>query len=189
MTMKKHLYYLLTITWIFSVSSLKSQTEYGETFKSRIYVGSTFALNLGSYTSLDISPMAGYNFNRYLSAGVGFSYIFYSIRYPSFSQRASFYGTRVFGRAVPFPDALPGLFVHTEAESINNEQYTQVSNAVVLKRVWTPAYFLGAGFRQKVGNNSYFTISLLFNLADDGIKPTVYSNIIVYRIGFIVGLF
>jgi hypothetical protein len=189
--MKKHLFYLLSAACVLSISDLKSQTEFGETFKSRLYVGSNFALNLGSFTSLDISPMVGYNFNRYVSAGIGTSYIFYSIRYPNFSQRASFYGGRVFGRLLPFPDALPGLFVHAEAETINNEQYTQdpSSNAVVLRRVWTPAYFLGGGFRQKVGNNSYFTISLLFNLADDGLKPTIYPNIIVYRVGFIVGLF
>ena len=189
--MKKLLFYLFTCISLFSVSTLSGQTEFGETFKSRIYVGTSFALNLGSFTSLDISPMAGYNFTRYVSAGVGFSYIFYSVRYPTYSQRATFYGGRVFGRLVPFPDALPGLFVHAEAESINNEQYAEdpFSSVIVLKRVWTPAVFIGGGFRQKIGNNAYFTISLLLNVADDGKKPTIYSNIIIYRLGFIVGLY
>jgi hypothetical protein len=174
---------------------MKAQTEYGETFKSRIYVGGSFALGLGNVTSIDISPMAGYNFNRYLSAGAGITYMFYSYNDPfgnSADYRTSFYGARVFARAVPLPDLLRGLFLHAEYESINNERLAEAfpNGPLQLQRTWTPAVLIGPGFRSQMGANSFFTLSLYYNVLDDGTMATsIYSGPIIYRVGFIFGLY
>jgi long-subunit fatty acid transport protein len=57
-----------------------AQTEYGETLKSRLYVGGNFGLGFGTLTSIDVSPMIGYNINRHFSGGVGATYMYYSYR-------------------------------------------------------------------------------------------------------------
>jgi len=175
-----------------SFSSLSGQTEYGETLKSRLYLGGTFSLQFGTITNFDVSPMIGYNINRYFSAGVGATYMFYSYRDQFQSYKSHFYGGRVFGRIVPLPQFLPGFFLHTEYETINNERYAQETpnSPYVLTRVWTPAFLAGIGFRQKAGENSYFTINLLYNISDDGTyQGTIYQNVIIPRIGFIYGFY
>lgn len=172
-----------------TTSQLYSQTDYGETLKSRLYVGGTFGLGFGTYTNIDLSPMIGYNINRHLSGGVGATYMFYSYRYGSESIRGNFYGGRVFTRIAPLPDQLPGLFIHGEYESINNERYVP-SNIFSLTRAWTPAVLIGAGFKQQAGTNSFFTVSVLFNALDDGTQEsTIYGGPLIYRVGFIFGLY
>jgi long-subunit fatty acid transport protein len=172
--------------------SANAQTNYGEDFKSRLYVGGTFGLGLGTVTNIDLSPMIGYNINDYFSGGVGMTYMFYSYNQPGQDVRTSFYGGRLFLRAVPLPQTLPGLYLHAEIENINNERYIAdpVSGFYNLQRAWTPGILVGPGFRQQAGSNSYFTIGLYYNLLDDGTaESSIYNGPIVYRIGFIFGLY
>lgn len=169
-----------------------SQTEYGETLKSRLYVGGTFGLGIGTVTNIDISPMVGFNINRHFSAGLGTTYMFYSYRYGSINYSSHFYGGRVFGRIVPLPDQLPSIFLHGEYETINNEREIQedFNSPYILKRTWTPALLIGAGFKQQAGNNSFFTATILYNAIDDGTSAnTIYGGPLVYRVGFIFGLY
>lgn len=191
--MKKYLKIGLVILAICSTTShLFAQTEYGESLKSRLFFGGTFGLGLGTVTNIDLSPMAGYNINRYFSGGLGITYMFYSFNQPGQDYRTSFYGTRLFARAVPLPDLFPGIFVHAEYELMNNERFVQEDpfGPVVLKRAWTPAILVGPGYRSNIGTNSFFTLSLYFNLMDDGTpQSSIYGGPIVYRIGFIFGLY
>ena len=168
-----------------------AQTEFGETFKSRLYVGGNFGLGFGTFTSIDVSPMVGYNINRHFSGGFGATYIFYSERtLNGKSERSSFYGGRIFGRIVPLPDILPNIFLHGEIESIS--RLIEVENsmgAFEYKRTWTPAIPVGAGFRQMAGENSFFTVTVLWNLLDDGTQASsIYGGPLLYRVGFIFGL-
>ena len=181
----------LICTFLFSLNT-QAQTEYGETIKSKLFVGSTFSLGFGTYTNVDISPMIGYNINRYFSAGLGATYMFYSYNNGAERIQGNFYGGRIFSRIMPLPDLLPGIFLHGEMESINNERYIAINPNTfpVLTRTWTPAVLVGAGFRQKAGNNSYFTVSILYNLSDDGTSAsTIYNGPLIYRVGFILGLY
>ena len=183
---------LLFISLSFFGKIAHSQTDYGDTFKSHLYVGGTFGLGFGTNTNIDVSPLVGYNINRHFSAGLGMTYMFYAYRMGTESYRGHFYGGRVFTRILPLPDQLPGLFLHAELESINNERYIQkyVNSPFVLDRVWTPALLVGAGFKQQAGNNSYFTISILYNVLGDGtITSSIYGGPLIPRIGFIYGLY
>jgi hypothetical protein len=171
---------------LINLQQTNAQTEFGETPKSKIFIGSTFRLGISNFGSLiELSPYVGYNINSYFSAGLGPSYTFYSERYAGQSYRTHYYGARGFIRILPAPERLPGLFLAAELESINNE-----TSIFAQTRSWTPAYLVGAGFRQKTGNNSYFTVSLLFNLADDGTaESTIYGGPLVYRVGYMFGLY
>jgi hypothetical protein len=174
-----------------SQSTLSGQTEYGETFASRLYFGGNFGLGFGTFTSIDISPLVGYNFNRVFSAGIGGTYMYYQYRFGNDSERASFYGARVFARAVPLPEILPNIFLHGEYESINNERWVEgpIGN-FVFKRTWTPALPLGLGLRQQAGENSFFTVMVLWNMLDDGTQASsIYGGPLIYRVGLIVGLY
>ena len=181
----------LFFTFLYSLNT-QAQTEYGETLKSKLYLGATFGLGFGTYTNIDVSPMIGYNINRHFSAGLGMTYMYYSYRYGNERIQGNFYGGRIFTRILPLPDLMPGIFLHGELESINNERYITVNPALnpVLARVWTPALLVGAGFRQKAGNNSYFTVSLLYNTSYNGTaESSIYSGPLIYRVGFILGLY
>jgi long-subunit fatty acid transport protein len=176
---------------IFLPFGTQAQTEYGETFVSRLYVGGNFGLGFGSLTSIDVSPMIGYNINRHFSGGVGATYMYYSYRnYTGESERASFYGGRIFGRIVPLPDMFPNIFLHGEFESINNERWVKNDlGAYEFKRTWTPAVPIGAGFKQMAGENSFFSITVLWNILDDGTQASsIYGGPLLYRVGFIFGL-
>jgi len=169
-----------------------SQTEFGETFKSRIYVGGNFSLGIGTITLIEVSPLAGYNITRTLSAGIGTTYMFYSYRDPFQSYRTSFYGGRIFSRFVPLPDALPAFFLHGEIESLSAERLetNPITGIFELKRRFVPAYMAGIGIRQPAGQNSFFTLTLLYNFADDGtFGSTIYPSPFQLRVGYIFGLY
>jgi hypothetical protein len=191
--MKTKYFVLLIFSTILCGKTVKGQTEFGETPKSKIFIGSTFRLGISNFGSLiELSPYVGYNLNRYFSAGVGPSYTFYSERYLGQSYRTHYYGVRGFIRILPAPERLPGLFLASEIETISNEYFYQdpINFDVIKGRRWTPAYLVGAGFRQKTGNNSYFTVSILYNLADNGsLESTIYGGPLVYRVGFMFGLY
>jgi hypothetical protein len=86
---------------------------------------------------------------------------------------------------------MPNIFLHGEIESISRRR--EVENALgafELKRVWTPAIPVGAGFRQMAGENSFFSITVLWNLLDDGTQASsIYGGPLLYRVGFIFGLY
>ena len=178
---------------LLNLQQINAQTEFGETPKSKMFTGSTVRLGISTLGSLiELSPYVGYNINSFLAAGVGPSYTFYSVR--NFGQifRTHYYGARGFFRILPAPERLPGLFLSAEIETLSNEYFYQdpLTFEVTQARRWTPAYLVGAGFRQKTGNNSYFTISLLFNFADDGtFESTIYGGPLVYRVGYMFGLY
>jgi hypothetical protein len=185
--------YLVVCLLLFGLQSkLSAQTEFGETVASRIYVGGNFGLGFGTFTSIDISPLVGYNFNRVFSAGIGGTYMYYQYRLSAgSSERASFYGARLFARAVPLPEILPNIFLHGEYESINNERWVEgpIGN-FEFKRTWTPAVPVGVGLRQPAGQNSFFTVMVLWNILDDGTQASsVYGGPLIYRVGLIVGLY
>lgn len=184
--MKIKLISLIIAVLSLSIGQLTAQTEFGETPKSKIFIGSTFRLGISNFGSLiELSPYVGYNINSFLAAGVGPSYTFNSVRNFGQTFRTHLYGARGFLRILPAPERLPGLFVAAEIETINHKPFINLST-----RQWTPAYLIGAGFRQKTGDNSYFTISLLFNLADNGtFESTIYGGPLVYRVGYMFGLY
>lgn len=191
--MKTNYLFLLLTIMLLNPYQTDAQTEFGETPKSRIFLGSTFRLGISNFGSLiELSPYAGYNINRFVAAGVGPSYTFYSERFQNQSYRTHYFGGRGFIRILPLPDRLPALFLTAELETINNEYFFQdpISFEIKRGRRWTPAYLVGGGFRQKTGSNSYFTISLLFNLADNGTpESTIYGGPLVYRVGYMFGLY
>ena len=174
------------ILFIWGLNPTAAQTEYGETPLSRMYVGGNFGLQLGNFTLIDISPLAGYNLTPWFSAGVGGTYMFVNIRQFNQTFRTNFYGFRGFTRALIGNSFL----LHGEYELLNGEDLVpDQSGFLSLQRTWKPAVWVGGGYRTPAGNNSFFTLTVLYNLFDRGdIGDSFYNSPLNIRVGYIFGL-
>lgn len=173
------------VTLLISISmSAFGQTESGDTPLSRVYVGGNFGLQLGNYTMIDISPMAGYNLTNWLSAGVGGTFMFINFRSQGQNYNTNFYGVRGFTRGLIGQQ----FFLHAEYELLNGERLLQDQTGFLnLQRYWQPSAWVGGGYRSPAGNNSFFTFTLLYNLLDT--PDSYYGSPITARLGYIFGLY
>lgn len=145
----------------------------------RIYVGGTLGLQLGTTTTINISPMVGYRITNRLSAGVGGTYQYYADRtFGSFSQNV--YGGSTFARFL----VIPQVFLHAEYERVSLETL-RFGTTGETERVWEDNYFLGAGYRLRIGEKSFFNIILLYNFNQES---EVYYQNPQFRFGVDFGL-
>jgi len=178
---------IFSLCLVFSIS-LNAQTEFGDTFKSRLFFGGNFGLNLGTITLIEVSPLAGFNLTERLSAGVGMTYIYYSDNRYIPPIRQNIFGARVFSRFLVFDQ----LFVHAEFEGMNLSVlgFNPANGLFESYRTWQSAIPIGLGYRSQVGANSYFTMMLLYDAKYDRMDPnSFYPGGLLYRIGFIFGLY
>lgn len=147
-------------------------------FKDRLYFGGNFGLQFGSVTFIDVSPLVGYMITPKLSAGVGFTYQYYSFTDP-FSIKRSFniYGGRLFGRY----NISEQFFAYSEYESIGIP-YIASDNSE--QRDWVPAFYVGGGYVQRFGNRGGIGITALYNLlySDRAISNSPFT----IRVGFFI---
>src|SRR5215467_2604080 len=119
--MKKAALFLLLSVALFEFTSAQDEPTEKKGFdKSRLFIGGTFGLGFGSYsTAINISPQVGYRFSKLFAAGVGINYAFYNYKYyyaysNSIYERDiySYLGMNVFGRVYP----IPFLFIQAQPE-------------------------------------------------------------------------
>ena len=149
---------------------------------SKVYVGGGLALQFGNYTFIDVSPTLSYRLTDNLSTGFGISYKYLS--YNSIDGYDShLYGGNIFSR-YGFAE---NFFGHIEYELLNVEYFTVSSSGNILDsdRKDVSYLWVGGGYRQPIGLNSYLNIMVLYNLNES--IYSIYPNP-VYRIGFNVGL-
>ncbi|HET8860727.1 hypothetical protein [Marivirga sp.] len=147
----------------------------------RIYLGGNFGLQFGSYTHIEASPLVGYMINEKLSAGVGVIYQYFRIRGNSQfgDYETNIYGGKLFGR-YNFSNQ---VFGYSEYENINRD--FRSSSTSDLSRIWVPAFFIGGGYFQPIGNRAGFTVMALYNLLHfPGRSP--YNSPFVLRVGFTI---
>jgi hypothetical protein len=147
--------------------------------KDRIFYGGNFSLQLGNVTFIDVSPYVGYRLTPQFQAGVGATYQYLSYRNFGGGLRlnSSVYGGRGFLRYFVLP---PRFFLHTEYEQLNLYRINQLTGEG--NRQWIPAYFVGGGYSQLIGNRSAFNITILYNLIWDA--RSAYASPWVVRAGF-----
>lgn len=150
-------------------------------FMDRLYFGGNFGLQFGSFTHIEASPIAGYMINQKLSAGVGVIYQYFRIRGNSQvgDYETNIYGGKLFGRY----NISQQLFGYTEYENINRD--FRLSPSSDLSRIWVPAFFIGGGYFQPIGNRAGVTVMALYNLLHyPGRSP--YNSPFVLRVGFTI---
>ena len=131
-------------------------------FWSKVQFGGGLGLNLGSgYTDVTIAPGAIYNFNQYVAAGVGMQGSFVRVR--------DFYESYIYG------GSLVGLYTPVEQLQLSTEfemlrVITNFYGTDVDDNFWTPALFIGAGYRSK-----NVTFGIRYNVLYNNNK-SVYSE-------------
>jgi len=147
---------------------------------SKVYFGGGLGLQFWPYTYLDLSPTVGYRITDEFSAGVGVSYQYFSQNNPAFETHI--YGGSIFARYV----FMGYLFGHAEYQLLNSEFFEATSSGIILNRFRKDVSYIwiGGGYRQKIAGNSYFVISVLYNLNESGYS--IYPNPI-YRMGVSIG--
>ncbi|MFN4233944.1 MAG: hypothetical protein ACK4IK_03965 [Bacteroidia bacterium] len=173
MKILKVIYTLILIILI----SLESNGQVGiqnkEPIGDRFFYGGNFGLMFGTITYVELSPLIGYRITDRLSAGPGISYIY--LQDNRFDLSTSIYGGRLFARY----NITDYLFGHGEYEVLNRESPYSLEG-----RVNVTSIFVGGGYRQRLGPNSFLSIMGLWNLNDS--EYSIYRNPII-RMGFSTG--
>lgn len=162
----------------------------------------------GTFSLLELSPVAGYKVSESFVPGLGLTYQFSN--YQNFylntetgkqeDRKMNILGARIFGRyyfSNWFEGLLSGLFAHAEFEYLTyTREFVMDGNGKYVDRygypysrgnenLRIPGLLIGGGLVQPIGGKLYTNILVLYNLNQT--RDTPYSNPI-FRIGFGVGL-
>lgn len=177
-------------------ASLQSFAQFGQPaseqkdefkMQKRLYIGGNLGFGISSYsTSLMIAPIVGYRLTPSVDIGGRFNYTYYHYNDDPLKYSTNNYGLAGFARYYLF--FFNDLFIHAEYEALNYEQVyvnTVLWEVDSKERIWVSSLFVGGGYRQWIGQNSFIGITVLWNLLDNINSP--YSNPI-FRIGVGVGI-
>lgn len=145
--------------------------------KDRLFFGGYFGLQFGSITLIDVSPLIGLNVSTNFAVGLGLTYQYYSEKYQSYSYSTNIFGGRGFARYY----FIQNLFAQAEYEILNFEAPV---SPIETERVNVHGLLVGGGYRQMIGERSFASIVVLWNLNENIYSP--YSNPVI-RMGFGVG--
>ncbi len=156
-----------------------------DSFKKRLFTGGSIGLQFGDVTMVDISPLIGYKITKNIAAGLGFTYQYYRAKdyYTGAIYKTSIYGGRVFARYY----FLENFLLHGEYELLSLEtKYFDPYNINNTPRFFESNVLAGGGYRQLIGENSYFYIMILYNFNET--INNHYDSPLIYRAGIEIGL-
>ncbi len=162
----KHFIFVLFLLYSYSVSAQDYVAEDStgtkkSTFdlENRLYLGGNITLNFGTFTVLGANPSLGLRVTDNFSVGLGATYMYY--RQQGYSAQ-SFYGGNVFLKQILFDVA----FLQTEYHLMNVEAFGSGPDYHAGDRILIPIWYVGGGYRQHLGENTYASIKILFDLID-----------------------
>jgi hypothetical protein len=171
------------IIWSLTCFGQAKEEKPKSPFWDKVFVGGNLGAQFGNVTTVNISPIVGYRITPKISAGIGITYQYYSIR--TYNYETHIYGGRIFARYQP----LSFLFLHAEAEALNwncpREEPLPIG--FTTERLWSPGLLAGGGFTQPIGGGgSSIYIMGLYNFLYNSCSP--YGSPFVLRIGANFGL-
>jgi long-subunit fatty acid transport protein len=131
-------------------------------FWENVQFGGGLGLNFGgNYTDITVAPSAIYNFNQYISAGVGLQYSYFSSK--------NFFSSHNYGASLlVLGNPIPEIQLSAELEQLRvNLSY---DNTGITDNFWNSALFVGAGYRME-----NITIGVRYNVLYNENK-NVYSE-------------
>lgn len=153
-----NLTFLLTIVFLFGFNSEISAQENTEMktksdFWNHVQFGGGFGLGVGNgYADIMVAPSAVYNFNHYVSAGIGAQY--------SYVKQKDFYKANLYGGSlIALFHPIEELQLSTELEQLRVNRTFEDSYGSDKQDFWNTALFLGAGYR-----NENITIGIRYNI-------------------------
>lgn len=174
--MKKRITNLYAVTtilsfllWGLSITEVQGQIQHQtkSNFWDKVQFGGGLGLGFGSnYTNITVAPSAIYNFNQYVSAGLGVQY--------SYAKQKEVYDSHMYGGSII------GLFNPVQQVQLSAElEQLRVNNSYDSYwgggsyDFWNTALFLGAGYR-----TSNVIIGVRYNVLynNDDNSPDVYGT-------------
>ena len=159
----------------------------------RLFFGGNGFLTLGTYTDIEISPLAGYWVTPRFAPGISAKY-----QYLADNSTGTRFSTNVYGGSV-FADYLIikdlnkmfekmrsniGIMAHVEYECLSlDNSYFEFTDQTSGTRFLQQNFYIGGGIRQPIGEHSSFYLLILFNL-NATTEFSNYSTNPVFRIGF-----
>ncbi|MFT3904136.1 MAG: hypothetical protein QM727_13250 [Niabella sp.] len=190
--MKKFYYTACLLALYFLIGAIPafSQNEYEDfsqkphnttttdkSWKQNLFTGGN--ISAGFYnggSTLGISPMMGYHFNRYVDGGVVLNYMYNSRRdyyYEGDKYKQHNYGAGVFGRVFP----VDFLFVQAQLEQnfMNARYRTSIADPLKTVNKNAPSLLLGGGYAsgRSEGQNTFFYISVMVDVLKNHNSPYV----------------
>lgn len=149
--------------------------------KENLFFGGNFGLSFGSsYTLVNISPQAGYRFNRYVAAGAGINFIYTSSKYFEFRENYGVAGLNVFGRFYPIEQ----IFVQVQPEmnyTWGKQKYVGGAE-VTLDGKMVPSLLAGGGVAIPIGRKGAMLIMVQYDVLQQTRSP--YGNRPFVSVGF-----
>jgi len=148
-----------------------AQDEEGEEKKGfdpeKLFFGGTFGASFGSYTFVNVSPIVGYQFNRYFAAGTGINFIYSSSKYdygnPNLDYKNEYgvVGLPVFARFYP----INFLFLHAQPEmnyTWGKVKFYDGSPDQKLDPKFVPSVLVGVGAAIPLGGNGRGAMTVMY---------------------------
>jgi len=152
---------------LFAQIDLSSVQSSKKDFWKQVSFGGGVGLNFGDgYFSGGISPSAVYNFNQYVSAGLGLTYNYLSDKRRNPDFRSSAYG----GSVITLFHPIREIQLSAELEGIQVDRTFLFAEGNVKDDFFQEALFLGAGFR--TGN---VTMGLKYDVLHDN-RRSIYGS-------------
>ena len=156
-----------------------ANTEQKTPLSEKIYYGGNIGLSFGSYTMIGIYPLIAYKMTPKLSIGAKIAYEYIQDKRYSETYSTSNYGASIFTRY----RVLRPLYLHVEFAGLNYELYDILGES---NREWIPFLFVGAGYSQPIGKNTWLNVQILFDVLQNEKSP--YENWTpFYNVGIGVG--
>lgn len=145
----------------------------------RMVFGGSFGLAFGrGYSSINISPQVGYEFNPYFTAGGGVAYFYYreDSNRNDFSQ--NYLGLNTFARFHPI------RFISLQVQPEIYQMWGS-SGGKSLDSQTVPCVLVGAGVNIPSGRRGAVTMMIHYDLVQNDWSP--YGNQMFYSVGYIFG--
>lgn len=175
------------LTFYFSVLSGQELSQEAPPIRQRLFFGGNFALQFGTITNIEISPLIGFWVlpNLAVAAGPNFSFYkdsYYNIKYQNYGVRGyvQYMIFRDLDKIIPVGIHL-GIFLHLEDEMLSLDPDYWPTTPVSSNRTNINTLLGGVGLNQQIGPRSSINFMVLWTLTDSGYE--VYSNPVI-RIGF-----
>ncbi len=182
---------LLACSYISFAQEEESESK-GGFKKENLFTGGGLTVSFSNYSMiLGASPVLGYSINKWLDAGIGLNFSYYTNRHVVYEivgfngqptgqyivsddkQRQTTIGPLVFARFYP----IRFLFIHVQGEQnfITQKLIFDSGSPTEKTTVSVPSLLVGAGYasgREGIGDFSYY-ISLMFDVARNRNSPYV----------------
>jgi len=136
-------------------------------FKERLTLGGSGALQLGTNTLLGAAPQIGYRVNQDLVVGVGGTYYFQRFKQAFGNIDNQIFGGGVFARQ----RLITRIFAHAEWEHINHQSGLFIDPP---QRTWTPLLWIGGGYYRGLSDRLGAGFTVLYDVTENPANP--YDN-------------